>query len=73
MAWTWWQLKPKTTYTIEDLKLSQDELRAQAGKVFESIAEKVQALLEKSCDDVTARSPIFTVCAGKKQHDAARD
>jgi len=43
----------------------------QAAKVFESIAEKVQALLEKACDDVTSRVRRLEVSSDGDDVDAS--
>ncbi len=45
----------KHSYSIEEFIETQNKVRTESYKVFESIVDKVQALLEKVCEDVTSR------------------
>eukprot|EP00960_Hanusia_phi_P047196 758288-Hanusia_phi.AAC.1 len=63
------QVKDKTTYSIDDFAESQTGVRSQATKVFESICDKVQTLLEKVCEDVSSR--VRQLELGPKEDEAA--
>lgn len=49
------QYNTKHTYTIDEFGQTQSQQRTIANKSFEDVIDKVQALLEKVCEDVTAR------------------
>lgn len=45
----------KHPYSIDDFITEANKVRTESFKVFESIVDKIQALLEKVCEDVTSR------------------
>ena len=45
----------KHSYAIEEFIENQSKVRNESYKTFESIVDKIQALLEKVCEDVTSR------------------
>jgi dynein heavy chain len=49
------EYRPSQTYMIEDFIEHQNKTRTNTFKEFEGIIDKIQALLEKVCEDVTSR------------------
>ena len=51
-------LKSTSAYSIEDFDQLQQQRRAEAARAFEQTEEKLQAALEKVCEDVTTRARV---------------
>ena len=51
-------LKASNAYSIEEFDQLQQQRRADAARAFESTEEKLQAALEKVCEDVTTRARV---------------
>ena len=49
------QYSTKHSYNINEYIDIQNKVRTESSRAFENIVDKVQALLEKVCDDVTSR------------------
>jgi len=51
-------LKSNSSYTTEEFDSLQQSTRIEAARIFEATQEKLQAALEKVCEDVTTRARV---------------